>query len=128
MIDAMACGAVLIASDQTCVREYVEPGVNALLVDFFDFQALADQTLTVLADPPAHRHLGEAAARTIFEKYSLEISLPRIKEYFQRVAASRGVPSLLLEKLVKTGTLPVVTEDPRELARKARATDPPWEQ
>jgi glycosyltransferase involved in cell wall biosynthesis len=125
MIDAMACGAVLIASDQTCVREYIQPGKTGLLVDFFDHQALADQTLKVLADPKAYRPLGEAAAQSVVEKYSLKVTLPLIKEFFERIAAGPRHPSVLLEKLVKPGTLPIVTEDPNELARKARLTDAP---
>jgi glycosyltransferase involved in cell wall biosynthesis len=126
MLDAMACGGVVIASDQTCVREYVEPGVNGLLVDFFDYQSLADRTLSVLADLPAHRHLGDAAAKLIAEKYSLEVSLPRIQTYFQSVAAAGTTrPSRLLDKLVKPGTMPIITSDPMELARKARITEGP---
>jgi glycosyltransferase involved in cell wall biosynthesis len=126
MVDAMACGAVLIASDQTCVREYVQSGENGLLVDFFDHEALAEQTLKVLADPRAYHHLGDAAQRTVTEKYSLDVAMPRINDFFRRVAAGgRGKPSVLLERLVKPGTLAVVTDDPMELARKARLTDGP---
>ena len=125
MVDAMACGAVLVASDQTCVREYVVPGENGLLVDFFDDAALAGQTLAVLADVPAHRRLAEAAVRTVTEKFSLDVAMPRIADLFERTAARKREPSVLLEKLVKAGTLEVVTTDPDVLARKARLTERP---
>src|SRR4051812_8731440 len=36
LLDAMSCGCVVLASDQTCVREYVRDGENGLLTDFFD--------------------------------------------------------------------------------------------
>jgi glycosyltransferase involved in cell wall biosynthesis len=125
MVDAMACGAVLIASDQTCVREYVVPGENGLLVNFFDAEGLAEQTLKVLADPAAHRHLGEAAIRTVVEKFSLDVAIPRIKDLFERTAARPRQPSVLLEKLVRAGTLQVITSDPDALARKAKLAEAP---
>jgi glycosyltransferase involved in cell wall biosynthesis len=125
MVNAMSCGAVLIASDQTCVREYVVPGENGLLVDFFDHQALADKALSVLADPDAFRSLANAAMRTVQEKFSLDVAIPRIKDLFERVAAHPRQPSTRLEKLMKTGTLKVITSDPEALARKAKLSELP---
>lgn len=125
MVDAMACGAVLIASDQKCVREYVVPGENGLLVNFFDYEALAARALEVLADPPAFAPLGKQAARTVIEKYSLDLAIPRIKDFFERTAAKPRQPSVLLEKLVRPGTLKVITSDPDALARKAKALESP---
>jgi glycosyltransferase involved in cell wall biosynthesis len=61
MVNAMACGSVLVASDQSCVREYVTHNRDGLLVDFFDCENLARQALEILKDPSAYRHLGEAA-------------------------------------------------------------------
>ncbi|HUB27784.1 MAG TPA: glycosyltransferase, partial [Tepidisphaeraceae bacterium] len=125
MVDAMACQAVLIASDQTCVREYVVPGENGLLVNFFDHQALAEQTLEVLADPSEFRRLAKAAARTVEEKFSLNVGIPKIAEFFRSVASRPREPSLRLEKLARAGTLKLITSDPEELARKAKITESP---
>jgi hypothetical protein len=41
----------------------------------------------VLKDPGAHRHLGEAAGRTIHDRYSLDVVLPRLRSFFAEVAA-----------------------------------------
>lgn len=124
MVDAMACGAVLIAADQACVREFIQPGDNGLLVDFFDHEALAARTLSTLDDPPAFRHLGEAAAKTVADNYTLDSSLTRIKGLFEQVSRGPRRPSMSLDKLVQKGTLPRITTDPHELERKARVTDP----
>lgn len=105
MVDAMSCGAVLLASDQTCVREYVVSGQNGLLCDFFDVEELARQAVGVLRDPAAYRPLSEAAQQTVRERYSVEVALPRLKEYFQRVAQSRREPSERLAVRVRAGTL-----------------------
>lgn len=123
MVDAMACGTVLIASDQNCVREYVEPDKNGLLVDFFNPQEIAERALQVLADRPAYQHLADAAVRTVVEKFSLDVAIPRIKDLFERTAAKKREPSVLLEKIVREGTVKVVVTDPDELARKAKVTE-----
>jgi glycosyltransferase involved in cell wall biosynthesis len=125
MVDAMACQAVLIASDQKCVREYVVPGENGLLFNFFDHEALAEQTLAVLADPAKYRHLGAAAAKTVVEKFSLDVAMPRLDAFFRSVASGQRNPSFRLEKLVRAGTLKAITTDPEELARKAKITESP---
>ncbi len=48
MLEAMACGAPMVASDTAPVREVLQDGVNARLVDFFDVRALAETTLAVM--------------------------------------------------------------------------------
>jgi len=89
MVDAMACEVPVLASDQTCVREYIVPGENGLLFDFFDHEALARQAVEVLKAPAAYQHLGQAALRTVEEKYSLRVAMPRLKQFFEHVASSR---------------------------------------
>ncbi len=105
LANAMACGAVILASDQTCVREYIRPGENGLLADFFDVEGLANEALRVLRDPVAARPLGEAAMRDALAKYSVEAALPRLKTFFEETAARRRTPSMLMKDLVRPGTL-----------------------
>jgi glycosyltransferase involved in cell wall biosynthesis len=109
MVDAMACEAVVLASDQNCTREYITPGENGLLCDFFDVEGIARQAVEVLKDPAAYRPLGQAARRTVEEKYSLKVAMPRIKDLFERVAARRREPSVRAELLCRTGTMQRVT-------------------
>ena len=120
MVDAMSCGVVLLASDQRCVREYVEPGKNGLLVDFFDVEGLAKQAVEVLRDPAAYRPLAEAAMQTVQEGYSVDVAMPRLKTFFETVAAKKREPSVLLTKLVREGTMEQVISD-EEAQRKKLA-------
>jgi glycosyltransferase involved in cell wall biosynthesis len=120
MVDAMSCGVVLLASDQRCVREYVEPGKNGLLVDFFDVEGLAKQAVEVLRDPSAYRHLSEAAMRTVREGYSVDVAMPRLKTFFETVAAKKRQPSTLMKDLAREGTIQQVLSD-EEAQRKKQA-------
>ncbi len=87
LLDAMCSGAVVIGSDVPPVREVIEPGVNGLVTPFFDVDQLADTALRVLGDPAAFAPLGRAARRTIEERYSLDVAIPALKDYFERIAA-----------------------------------------
>lgn len=48
LLEAMASGCVLIGSDTAPVREVIVDGVNGLLVDFFDAEAIAGKVCEVL--------------------------------------------------------------------------------
>ena len=121
MVDAMSCGVVLLASDQRCVREYVEPGKNGLLVDFFDVEGLAKQAVEVLRDPVAYRPLAEAAMQTVRENYSVDVAMPRLKTFFETVAAKKREPSTLMKNLVREGTLQQVISDEESHRKKEAA-------
>ena len=78
MMDAMSCGAIVLASSTSPVKEMIRPGENGLLADFFSPDDFADQACQVLADPDAYRHLGEAAEKMIADHYSLDALLPQM--------------------------------------------------
>ena len=71
-LEAMSAGRVVVASNTGPVQEVIEHGVNGLLFDFFDAQALASQVVSVLAAPDNYTHLGRQARQTVIEKYDLQ--------------------------------------------------------
>ena len=48
LLEAMACGCLIVASDTAPVKEVVVDGENGLLVDFFDPEAIASKVCSVL--------------------------------------------------------------------------------
>lgn len=83
MMDAMSCGAVVLASDTSPVKEMIRDGENGLLANFFSPEAFADKACEVLADPDAFRHLGRSAEQMIVEKYSLDAVLPQMLQLYE---------------------------------------------
>jgi len=83
LMNALACGCTVLASDTAPVREMVEDGRNGLLVDFFDAEGFAERAVDVLSDPAAYRPLGEAAAALIRETYALDVTLPKLVRLFE---------------------------------------------
>jgi glycosyltransferase involved in cell wall biosynthesis len=71
LLEAMACECLIVGSATAPVQEVIEPGVNGLLVDFFDGEALATTIAAVLADPAGHRSLRQQARRTVVERFDL---------------------------------------------------------
>ena len=71
-LEAMACGALVIASDTAPVREVIQDGENGLLTDFFDIRALAEKVCAVLAEPAAFKRHRLRARQTIIDRYELE--------------------------------------------------------
>jgi glycosyltransferase involved in cell wall biosynthesis len=90
MMNAMSCGAVVLASDTPPVREMITPDENGLLANFFSPEEFAEQAVKVLRDPGQYRQLGDAAERMIEEKYSLEAVMPQmISMYEEALNTSR---------------------------------------
>src|SRR5205814_2655808 len=89
MMDAMSCGAVVLGSNTSPVKEMIRDGENGLLADFFDPEDFATKAIRVLKDPDAHRPLGRAAEQMIVENYSLEAVLPRMLALYEKTLNGR---------------------------------------
>ncbi len=77
-LESMAAGRVVVASRTEPVQEVIEHGVNGLLFDFFDVDALTRQVVDVLARPNEHAELGTRARDDVVRTYDLrQVSLPR---------------------------------------------------
>ena len=86
LLNALACGCTVLASDTPPVREVITHGENGLLCGFADEDSLVRESLRVLAAPGEFRPLGEAGRALVQQRYSTEVCLPRIAEFFERVA------------------------------------------
>jgi glycosyltransferase involved in cell wall biosynthesis len=90
LLEAMAAGCVVLASDTEPHREVLTQGQTGLLVEERDDDALAKQSLDVLARPADFRPLGDAASALARERYSQDACLPGLAEEFSALAAARG--------------------------------------
>lgn len=88
LLDAMACGCVVLASDTSPVQEVIRHGENGLLGGFYDVDGLAKEALDVLERPHAYRDLGRAARRTVVERYSLDVVVPQMVRLYEDVVAA----------------------------------------
>lgn len=83
LLNALACGATVLASDTAPVREVIEPGRTGLLADFFDVDGFAATADKVLDHPKEYRPLGAAGVDLVRERYSLDVCLPRMLRLYE---------------------------------------------
>ncbi len=90
LLEAMACGALVVASATPPVHEVIRDGLNGRLVPFADPLALARTIAEVLAHPERHQPMRRAARRTVLEHYDLaSVCLPQQLALVDRLLAKR---------------------------------------
>ncbi len=72
ILEAMALGCIVVASDTAPVREVIDDGVTGLLTPFFDTDRLTERVVSVLANPRRHASIGRAARSQVVEAYDFE--------------------------------------------------------
>ncbi len=90
LLEAMAMGRPLVASDTGPVREVIEHGVQGLLADLREPAAIAAQIAALLDDRQRAARLGWAAARSVRATYSLDVVLPQQLALLRAVAGRRA--------------------------------------
>lgn len=73
ILEAMACGLPVVATDVGAVREVVEDGVTGFVVPPLDTEAIARATRRLLDDPALRTRMGEVARRRAVERYDVEV-------------------------------------------------------
>lgn len=86
MLEAMACGTPIVASDTAPVREMINAGRQGRLVDFFDTQAIAQATLEALEAREVSAALA-TQARSDVQAYNQERGL---EGYERLLSAASG--------------------------------------
>jgi glycosyltransferase involved in cell wall biosynthesis len=97
MIQAMSAGCTILGSATPPVQEAIDHGVHGLLADFYDVDALTEQALTVLREPQAYRHLGQAARQRVLERYEKTKCINQLVQLFQDTVGTKGTMGTALE-------------------------------
>ncbi|MCP4536825.1 MAG: glycosyltransferase family 4 protein [Chloroflexi bacterium] len=88
LIEAMACGKPVIASDLPGVRLVVNDGEDGLLVKAGDVNDLVEKIQTLLSSPQRRREMGERGRAKVEEKYAWPKILPRLVQVYEEVLAN----------------------------------------
>ncbi|WP_044562326.1 glycosyltransferase family 4 protein [Azospirillum sp. B4] len=90
LMEAMAAGCLVVASNTPPVREVVRDGRNGLLVDFFSAEGLAATVAAALENPDRLARLRGRARETIIGRYDLEsVCLPQQMRLIEDLADGR---------------------------------------
>ncbi len=75
LVEAMATGCAIIASDTGPLQEIIQPENNGLMVEFFDYEALSKKISELLHNPEKSRQLGVAARKTVIQHYRYQYAI-----------------------------------------------------
>jgi glycosyltransferase involved in cell wall biosynthesis len=87
LLEAMACGALVVGSATEPVQEVISHGVNGFLVGFHDQDALIERVSTVLANPGAWAAIRHEARRSVQQRYRLKDCIARQLHLIDAVAS-----------------------------------------
>ena len=80
MLEAMAAGCIVVASDTPPVAEFITAGVNGHLVDFFDADALSDGLACALNESGSATAMREAARDSVLRRWGMDIAMEAHKD------------------------------------------------
>lgn len=86
-LEAMAVGALMVASDTAPVSDVITNGQNGLLVDFFDPADIAARVLEGLGGGAAIAAMRARARQTIVDRFRLEDCVQRQRALITRLAS-----------------------------------------
>jgi glycosyltransferase involved in cell wall biosynthesis len=87
LLEAMACEALVIASDTPPVRDVIVDGENGILVDFLSPGQLSEAVIAAIRNPEHFAGIRRAARQTILDDYDRnEICLPQWLDIIRSVS------------------------------------------
>ena len=92
VLEAMAAGLPVVASNVGGIPELVADGVSGLLVPPGDPDALAEAIERLLENPRLSQQLGLAGRRRVLENFDLEAVREAHLALYRRMLATRGLP------------------------------------
>lgn len=89
LLEAMACGCLPVAGDIESLREWITPGINGLLVDPHQPQALAEALVLALENPALRQQAAEHNFALIQRRADVNLLRAQVEVFYQRVAANK---------------------------------------
>jgi glycosyltransferase involved in cell wall biosynthesis len=87
IIEAMASGKPVVATNGGGVPEIVVHGETGLLVPMGNATAMADAICQILADPAAARRIGELGRQRVIEQFTIEHTVEKVQQVYDQLLA-----------------------------------------
>ena len=87
MLEAMACGLPVIATNHGGIPEAVVHGVSGLLVPERDHLALAGEMLTLTSKPERYAAMSAEAAQRVENEFNLKVTVAALEGFYEEAAA-----------------------------------------
>lgn len=87
ILEAMGLGKPVIATETTGTVDYIESGVNGILVPVGDHRALRRAIDSLIAEPDLYRKIAENALRTIKKRHTFDIYVENVLRVADELAS-----------------------------------------
>lgn len=85
VLEAMACGIPVVASNVCAIPEIIQDGVNGFLISPGSVRELAERISTLLADPRMRRRMGQSARKTVLERFDWNVNAIKISDIYHHI-------------------------------------------
>jgi glycosyltransferase involved in cell wall biosynthesis len=95
LLEAMACGCLVVGSRTPPVAEVITDGENGLLADFFSAERIAERVDYALSRQMELQFLRDKARKTVVERYDLKrVCLPSQRSLVEALLGQRAAPRI----------------------------------
>lgn len=84
LLEAMACGCAVVSTATCMIPEIIQDGVNGFISN--DPQVLRNHVSNLLANPDLAKAMGDAARKTIEERFSMDAFVSKWNDTFEKAA------------------------------------------
>ena len=93
LMEAMACGMLVVTGDLPTIRELVLPGKTGILVKSGDVDALVEALEAILEDPDGFTAMREAGRGRVETEFALALNLERLREVITGESSRSRAPA-----------------------------------
>jgi glycosyltransferase involved in cell wall biosynthesis len=88
LLETMACGCFPVVGDIESMHEWVQPGINGLLVDATDAHSIADAILQAISQPALRTKAAKYNAGLIAERAAYLPNMARVERFYKEVRSN----------------------------------------
>ena len=89
LLEAMAAGKPVIATDTGGSKDIIDSSINGILVEPGNSEALAEAILKLLEDPAQRQRLGESAKQTVKERFPIDKMISKTEQVYAQLIKQR---------------------------------------
>jgi len=89
LLETMACGCFPVVGDIESMREWVQPGINGLLMDAEDAYSIANAIVQAISQPVLRTKAAKFNAALILERAAYLPNMARVERFYKNVRSKR---------------------------------------
>ena len=90
ILEVMACGKPVVATDVGGNRQLLEEGNCGLIVPVAQTEPLAEAILSLLRNQNLAKEMGQRAKKLVYEKYDSKIMVKRIENLYEKLLLKKS--------------------------------------